>query len=72
MHLAVESRNTWSYDMAQEWKVQVIAVKVNHIKFRRLTKNQFHHPDVVRQRLPAIRITPKSTIASRDQACVSF
>ena len=31
------------------------------------SKNHFHQPDVMRQRLAAIRITPESALASGDQ-----
>jgi len=65
VHAAMQRRDARSCLPAQEWKVKVIAVKVNDVKLRRLAKNQFHKPDVVRQRLTAIRITPKGAMASR-------
>src|ERR1700722_1280092 len=47
-------------------------MKVNHVKLSCLAKNQFHQPDMVRQRLATIRITPESALASGNESRRGF
>jgi hypothetical protein len=43
---------------SQQRKMHVVAVKVNNVEARRIAKDEFHEPHVVRQCLAAIRVAP--------------
>ena len=45
---AVQRRDAWSCLTAEKRKVQIVAVKVNDVKRRRLTKNLIHQSDMMR------------------------
>jgi hypothetical protein len=68
----MQSRDARSCHPAQQREVQVIRVKVYDVELPGLAANQFHQPDVVWQRLPAIRIAPKGTLTSRRQGCAGL
>ena len=47
-------------------------MKMDDVEMVRLAKDQFHQPDMVRQRLAALGIAPESAFAARRQPCAGY
>src|SRR5260370_5210560 len=69
---AVQRRHGRRPMVAQQGKVDVVAVEMDDVEMARLPEDQFHQPDMVRQRLAALWVPPKGTFAARHQRCAGY
>ena len=60
INLPVQGADVCARQAPDQRKVDVIAVKVDHIKPGQIAKDQFQHANVMGQRLPRVRITPSA------------
>ena len=47
-------------------------MKMDDVEMARLAEDQFHQPDMVRQRLAALGVAPQGALAARHQARAGY
>jgi len=67
MNLTMQRADVCARQAPDQGKVDVIAVKVDHIEPRQIAKDQFQHANVLRQRLPRVRIMPERDRTDRHE-----
>ena len=67
MQPPVQGRDARAGAAPQQREVQVVAVEVDDVEAGDVLEDQLHQPDVVRQRLPAVRVAPQGPRAGGDQ-----